>query len=166
MARFHELVGRFPDHITMITLPFKAERFEEHHREALRWPRAAFQFVGVDPERSVNITEAAEGETKNSLIPFMQDPYGCAQWGGELTEKRATRDPFKRGIPYMSSCKILKPFLKYCSTRPRTSSQARCRGRAQRASTTPRPVTGWSMCWRACWRRCQRTRLLRQLPRR
>lgn len=39
---------------------------------------------------------------------FKKDTYGCQ---GELSEKKADRDPYHNGIPASATCPALKPFL-------------------------------------------------------
>lgn len=52
IARFHEFTGHFPSTITIVGYEFKKPRFTKLHREALRWPRDKFNYVGVDPKDS------------------------------------------------------------------------------------------------------------------
>lgn len=42
--------GTWPTRITVIGYAMKRRRFVELHRAALRWPREAFDYVGIDPE--------------------------------------------------------------------------------------------------------------------
>ncbi len=47
LARFRELTGANPAHITVVGHAFKRRRFEQLHRLALRWPRTRFAYEGV-----------------------------------------------------------------------------------------------------------------------
>lgn len=40
MARFREVVGRYPERITVVGFGMKGARFGELHRRAIRWPLA------------------------------------------------------------------------------------------------------------------------------
>lgn len=110
LCRFREATGRYPDRVTVVSFAFKRHRFLTLHRAALRFPRAAFRFVGVDPPRVALSTLKAEVEY--SVKPFELDPYGCAD--SVLREKRSRRDPFRRGVPYVASCPELRGLLRYC----------------------------------------------------
>src|SRR5882762_5554537 len=48
IARFHEYTGRWPEHITVVGYEVKRRRFEELHREAVRWPAERFTYFGID----------------------------------------------------------------------------------------------------------------------
>ena len=61
IARFREFTGHFPSTITIVGYEFKRPRFTELHREALRWPRDKFNYVGVDPEDG-HRSDAVHGE--------------------------------------------------------------------------------------------------------
>jgi len=66
------------------------------HRAAIRWPRAAFTFVGVDPEWRSDADRAAAvaGERANAARLWARDPYACADGG--LRAKRRTRNAGRR----------------------------------------------------------------------
>ena len=61
IARFHEFTGHFPSMITVVGYEFKEPRFTNLHREALRWPRDKFNYVGVDPKDD-HRSDAMDGE--------------------------------------------------------------------------------------------------------
>ena len=46
--------GRFPTRITVVGFGMKRKRFEEVHREAIRWPSDAFDYVGIDDKGEVS----------------------------------------------------------------------------------------------------------------
>lgn len=109
LCRFRELVGKYPQHLTVISLPFKRQRFETLHRAALRWPSERFEYVGIDGAAEQDDAETARvaaAEQKNSLLPFHDDPYGC-KIGGVLSEKRASRDPTRRAVSYAQLAQLL-----------------------------------------------------------
>lgn len=49
VARFRELAGRLPERIVVVSFGFKAYRFTELHRTAMRFPSERFYFAGLDP---------------------------------------------------------------------------------------------------------------------
>lgn len=64
IARFYEVVGRYPEKITVVGYEMKRKRFEELHREALRWPfddgNHTWSYIGNDP--GGHVEQAYEGE--------------------------------------------------------------------------------------------------------
>jgi len=48
IARFREVTGFYPLHITVVGFGMKRQRFEELHRAAIRWPKSRFSYVGID----------------------------------------------------------------------------------------------------------------------
>jgi len=52
-----------------------------------------------------------EGETKNALQHFLNDPYGCYP---PLSTKKAGRNPFHREPPYRLTCPEMDSLLQYC----------------------------------------------------
>jgi hypothetical protein len=50
IARFHEVTGTYPEHITVVGFEMKRKRFEELHIRALRWPHDRFTYLGIDEE--------------------------------------------------------------------------------------------------------------------
>eukprot|EP00884_Botryococcus_braunii_P022275 jgi/Botrbrau1/8731/Bobra.0090s0007.1 len=106
LCRFIELTGHPPDYITVVGYEFKRERFETVHREALRWPKDRFSYVGT----AALTPNAIEGE-KKTLDAFHYDPYGCT---GMLASKRQERDPFAIGPYTPGRCPAAGPLLTYC----------------------------------------------------
>ncbi|EKX46615.1 hypothetical protein GUITHDRAFT_70376 [Guillardia theta CCMP2712] len=109
ICRFRQLTGRYPEKITVVSLPFKEKRFREIHRKALRFPIHRFEFVG----RGGSPPAAVEGELRHSLTPYERDPYGCR---GSLAEKRKSRNPFNMAVPYPQGCEELTSLFKFCGT--------------------------------------------------
>lgn len=104
VCRFHEATERYPERITAVGWAFKAARFD-FHREAMRYPRACFHYIGPnDPEL---LTEAKHFEALR-LADFQRDPYGHTP---ELAAKRNSRNPFRRQHGYAVSCPGLAPLL-------------------------------------------------------
>ena len=101
ICRFHECVGRYPQTVTVVSWRFKMERFDLH-RDAIKFPRDAFAFKGVnDP---IDLEAARKGE-KSAVDAFAVDPYGTKTEGPEdLGTKRIDRNPFNRPDPYSTTC--------------------------------------------------------------
>jgi hypothetical protein len=113
VCRFRQLTGRYPEHITVVSFKYKKTRFETIHREALRYPRARFDFVGVDPFGTNWLSEQAiERERSGVLRPFQLDPYGCNL--DTLTSKRVVRNPLIRFHPYPQGCPELAGIFRFC----------------------------------------------------
>ena len=60
IARFHEVTGSYPEHITVISFEMKRRRFEQLHTRALRWPEKRFTFVGIDEEGDTTLQYKGE----------------------------------------------------------------------------------------------------------
>jgi len=127
ICRYHEFTSKYPKYITLISYPYKHYRFFNLHREALKYPKNKFQFVGINhdlidtdkpsdlfPESISEMPDDLPSfEVEHSINNFKEDPYGCK---GVLLEKKIDRNPFKRNNPYSKSCPELKEILEYCKT--------------------------------------------------
>ncbi|KAF8063850.1 SPAC57A10.07 [Scenedesmus sp. PABB004] len=109
LCRFFELTGHYPARITAVSYSLKQQRFEQLHRAAVRFPAAAFTFLGTPVPAEA--TGAAAGEAA-TVAAFQRDPFGCS---GALLAKKARRDPFAVGPPHPSRCPAMAELLKYCS---------------------------------------------------
>lgn len=114
ICRFQEVVGHYPRKVTVVSFDFKRQRFAELHRVALRFPRAQFDFVGLQPPfgSRFNVERAKEGERLNAASLFEVDPYGCNS--PTLAFKREERNPFRRIAPYPLSCPAMRDLLAWC----------------------------------------------------
>ncbi|CAE7887217.1 unnamed protein product, partial [Symbiodinium microadriaticum] len=113
LCRFKEVVGRYPDRVTIVSFTFKKQRFSELHRGALRFPSARFSYIGIQPPPGsrFDVVKAESGEHEAAKL-FQSDPYGCHSQ--TLVEKRRARNPFQRTTPYLLSCPELKALLQWC----------------------------------------------------
>jgi hypothetical protein len=127
IARFHEYTGRWPEHITVVGYEMKRRRFEELHREALRWPTSRFTYVGIDGKWEGTVAQKGEVRTlfhttysyvvivvsqfQNGYNPYTQDMYGCHSG---LLSKRRSRNPFSRFHSYYTSSPELGPLFNWC----------------------------------------------------
>ncbi|KAF7975048.1 hypothetical protein HWV62_10539 [Athelia sp. TMB] len=109
IARFHEVTGKWPTHITVVGYEMKRRRFEELHREALRWPTSRFDYVGIDAEKDGKTAQA--GELANGYKPYTQDLYGCHS---TLLAKRRSRNIFWRFHSYYTSSPELAHLMNWC----------------------------------------------------
>jgi hypothetical protein len=114
ICRYHEVTGRYPEKITVVSFTFKERRFATLHAAALQWPSDRFVYVGVDPSASTgfDLVESSKGEQENAAKPFESDPYGC--YTTVLQEKRKERNPFYRTPPYELTCPELRELLNFC----------------------------------------------------
>lgn len=107
VCRFRQLSARYPEKITVVSLPFKGPRFTELHARALRFPADRFKFVGVGSTSD----EQVEGERKHAYSHFLSDPMGCH---GHLAEKKRGRNPFRRSVPFPKGCPELQGLFSHC----------------------------------------------------
>jgi hypothetical protein len=61
LCRFFELTGHYPVRMTAVSYTLKQQRFEQLHRAAVRFPAAAFHFIGTP------VPEGATGAAAVSL---------------------------------------------------------------------------------------------------
>ncbi|CAE7478516.1 unnamed protein product [Symbiodinium natans] len=113
LCRFREVVGHYPDKITVVSFTFKKHRFSELHRGALRFLGARFSYIGIQPPAGsrFDLVKAEAGEQEAAKL-FQSDPYGCHSQ--VLVEKRQARNPFQRTTPYLLSCPEIRPLLEWC----------------------------------------------------
>eukprot|EP00913_Durusdinium_trenchii_P022217 g20876.t1 len=59
-----EVVGHYPERITVVSFGFKKHRFGDLHRKALRFPSSRFSFVGIQPppKSRFDLARAEQGE--------------------------------------------------------------------------------------------------------
>lgn len=72
IARFREVSGTFPRRITIIGFDMKRRRFEDLHRNAIRWPRDRFGYVGVDLEGDTTASYSGEVRSFSFLSHWMK----------------------------------------------------------------------------------------------
>lgn len=105
ICRFQRAVGRYPDHVTLISWAFKRERFDLH-RAAIRFPAERFRFEGFN--NPIGLEAALRGEAI-TLEGFRQNRYGS---DGPIAGKRLTRNPFCREHDF-GSCPGLRQFFTF-----------------------------------------------------
>ncbi|KAH9597908.1 hypothetical protein LSM04_006066 [Trypanosoma melophagium] len=117
IARFYEVTGRFPERIIVVGWKHKEKRFSTYHREAIRFPRSKFTYIGLNFEDAGVFVQNLEPYRKalpysdaHALALVTEDMYLCNS--GKRT--RAKRNPQFRVPPYELSCPPLRPLLRYC----------------------------------------------------
>jgi hypothetical protein len=112
VCRFREVTGYYPSRISVVGFDFKGNRFQELHRKAIGFPSANFTYVGV---RTVHPhfdqSKAVRGEDV-AVQSFTKDLYGCND--PSLFQKRETRNPFRRTVPYELACPEMRDLLHWC----------------------------------------------------
>jgi hypothetical protein len=115
ICRFREVAGRYPQTISLISWAFKAKRFDLH-RQAIRFPKSRFHFIGVN--NPVNLIAARAGEQK-VLAAFSIDPYGLQESPAQtdeknlLGDKKKARNPFGLCHGYAESCAEIGGLLRH-----------------------------------------------------
>lgn len=114
ICRFKEVLGYYPQKITVVGFDFKAKRFSTLHRAAIHIPAANFTYVGIQSSKYTKLFDQAHAESGelHAVEDFEKDLYGCQD--PELAEKRTKRNPFHRSIPYELACPELKQLLEWC----------------------------------------------------
>jgi hypothetical protein len=95
IALFRRETGRWPTHITVVGWRFKSKRYDLH-RQAVKWPQAAFEYRGVNDPPGEALQAALVGEAAKTES-VARDLYLV---GSEWTAQRELRDPFQRRHPY------------------------------------------------------------------
>lgn len=112
LCRFREVVGRYPEKVTVIGFGFKKKRFTDLHRRAIAFPESNFTYIGLRPQhKNFDHNKAQDGE-KAAVNGFAQDMYACST--PALAKKRTSRNPFSRTIPYPLACPEMKELLGWC----------------------------------------------------
>ncbi|KAJ1482500.1 hypothetical protein T484DRAFT_1624139, partial [Baffinella frigidus] len=115
VCRFRQLAGRYPESISVVSLPFKERRFRDEHRKAMRFPEEHFHFIGAPlPTLARGVGAGGGGESKHALEPYRKDPYGC---NGTLAAKKRRRNPYKTATPYPQGCEEIAVLFSTCGPR-------------------------------------------------
>src|SRR6185436_10141658 len=80
LCRFQQVVGEYPQHVTLISWAFKRERFDLH-REAIHFPAWRFCFDGFN--EPIGLEAALRGEAV-TLAAFRENRHGS---NGAIAEK-------------------------------------------------------------------------------
>jgi hypothetical protein len=109
IARFKEVTGRYPAHITVVGYGMKRRRFTDLHRAAIGFPIDRWDYIGFDDDGDT--THQYDGELKYGYTPFLSSPSGCHP---PLSIKRVNRNPFFRYHPYHTSCPEMAELFEWC----------------------------------------------------
>lgn len=112
ICRFHQITGRYPRRIKVISFDFKRDRFITLHRRAIRFPLHRFEYIGIDPSSGHGFWGIAARERASAMGPFLADPYGCNS--RVLVGKREQRNPYLRYHPYPQGCLELSDLFNHC----------------------------------------------------
>lgn len=111
LARFHEVVGRYPARVTVVGFGVKEARFRELHRQTVGLAPEQFSYVGIDQDGDLDAFR--RGEREFGYKPFVRDPTGCRP---PLVDKRVGRNVDRRWPSYHSSAPELRGLLEWCPT--------------------------------------------------
>jgi hypothetical protein len=113
ICRFHQLTGRYPHEIKVVSFVFKETRFNAVHRRAIRFPDKRFHFHGIDPPGAKGMRDSLYAvERSKTLGPYSRDLYGCND--RSLYKKRLDRNPSLLYHPYPQGCPELSALFSYC----------------------------------------------------
>ncbi|ORY83824.1 hypothetical protein BCR37DRAFT_378835 [Protomyces lactucae-debilis] len=134
LCRFYEVTGRYPTKVSVVGYQFKADRFHNLHRAALKYPETAFVYVGLDqddpavaaltghPIDKTTLSMQSQDNVDKARPQFERDLYACHD--PELTQKKKHRNPARRRHGYELSNPLLKPLLEFCPSKAATSLDA------------------------------------------
>ena len=95
LALFRKTTKNWPNMVTVCGWKFKEKRYSLH-RQALRWPKKNFGYVGVNNPVGDELPKALDGE-KAKVDSVNRDLFLA---GPEWLSQRELRDPFHRMHPY------------------------------------------------------------------
>lgn len=104
-CRFEQILGRYPQTVTIVSWAFKEARFD-WHRAALRFPSGRFHFAGCGQPLILETALAGEAIT---FAEFTGNKYGSR---GTLIQKRVNRNPFNRQHAF-GSCSGMEKFFEF-----------------------------------------------------
>jgi hypothetical protein len=111
ICRFYEVVGRYPDTITVVGFEYKRERIENMHREALRWDSSRFAYIGLDVRKTSSVDSTRPLTDTNTLERARRDPYFASL--EESVKVKQLKNPQRRAVPYFLSCTELRGLLNH-----------------------------------------------------
>jgi hypothetical protein len=130
-CRFYEMTGQYPAKVSVVGYQFKADRFNNLHRLAIKYPESRFHYIGLDQDDPAVAASAGPAATTESMSTqpqdnidrarpqFEKDLYACHN--PELVEKKKHRNPARRRHGYELSNPKLKALLEFC---PRKSDSS------------------------------------------
>lgn len=95
IALFKRETEHWPNKITVVGWQFKKERYDLH-RQAIKWPKKEFKYVGVNNPVGEALHKALEGE-KRKVESVKRDKFLV---GSQWVSQRELRNPFHQQNPY------------------------------------------------------------------
>jgi hypothetical protein len=95
LAFFRQQTANWPNSVTVCGWKFKEKRYSLH-RQALKWPRQKFSYIGVNDPLAEALPKALAGE-QAKVESVSRDLFLV---GPEWVAQREVRDPFHRRHPY------------------------------------------------------------------
>lgn len=108
LALFRRHAGWWPRQVTVCGWKFKGRRYSLH-RQALKWPRQKFEYVGVNDPIGDELQKALTGE-KAKVDSVTRDLFLV---GPEWVAQRELRNPFNRRNPYRGIDRDLDAFFDF-----------------------------------------------------
>lgn len=108
LAVFKRETTKWPDKVTVCGWKFKEKRYDLH-RQALKWPKKTFTYIGVNDPVAEALPKALAGE-QDKIQSVNRDLFLV---GPEWVAQREQRNPFHRQHPYRGIDASLDPFLDF-----------------------------------------------------
>jgi hypothetical protein len=108
IAVFKQETGGWPTMITVCGWKFKEKRYSLH-RQAIKWPKQKFVYIGVNDPAGDALAKAQAGE-KAKVESVTRDLFLV---GSEWVAQREQRDPFHRCHPYRGVDRDLDAFFDF-----------------------------------------------------
>jgi hypothetical protein len=108
LAFFAQQTGSWPDRVTVCGWKFKEKRYSLH-RQALKWPKSMFVYVGVNDPTGDELPKALAGE-KAKVESVGRDLFLV---GPEWVAQRELRNPFHRQHPYRGVAPEIAPLFDF-----------------------------------------------------
>lgn len=89
ILRFRQIVGHYPQDITVVTHAFKRERILGVHAPALRWPDGHVRLQGSDPPFTRSEWRDTAASERRAEGEFVRIPFGASP---PLSDKRRARN--------------------------------------------------------------------------
>jgi hypothetical protein len=98
VCRFKEYAGAWPLHLTLVSWAFMEERFHLH-REACRWPRERFAYLGPNdpPQREQALLSEAAARDRYRADPYRSGPFFRAKRDERNSQRRRHAFHYPRG---------------------------------------------------------------------
>ncbi|KAK3113212.1 hypothetical protein LTR53_009725 [Teratosphaeriaceae sp. CCFEE 6253] len=127
IMRFRDMVGWYPDSVTVITHAFKERRFLELHAPAIKWPSSRIRVQGMNPPFTLSeLDQTQRLEYERAYKLFEADPYGdraplsekrvARNWDPELADAGGNEEPVKRLLAWEGGSSLGPFAMAVCSS--------------------------------------------------